>query len=362
MKPSQLLKTVDWTLWIATLLLLTAGITVIFSLTNESDNKIYINQMVFAIVGLILMAVVTFIDYRIWKNLSWMAYLTGILCLILVVIFGSYTFGARRWIDFGIFQFQPAELMKPILIVTLSRYFSNINDFNWKRFIVCLVLIILPVILVLKQPDLGSASVLLVTSFILIAVARIPKIYYVSLTIILLIAIPLAYISLRPYQKQRLTTFVNPASDLSGSGYNVAQSKIAIGSGGIFGRGLGKGSQSQLQFLPVAHADFIFAGLAEATGFIGSVGLLIVSSMLVIRAFQIAKLSQDKFGMYIAFGISVQLIYQMFINAGGNLGIVPVTGIPYPLVSFGGTALVMVLLEIGILESIYLRHKKIRFK
>ena len=189
MKPSQLLKTVDWTLWIATLLLLTAGITVIFSLTNESDNKIYINQMVFAIVGLILMAVVTFIDYRIWKNLSWMAYLTGILCLILVVIFGSYTFGARRWIDFGIFQFQPAELMKPILIVTLSRYFSNINDFNWKRFIVCLVLIILPVILVLKQPDLGSASVLLVTSFILIAVARIPKIYYVSLTIILLIAI-----------------------------------------------------------------------------------------------------------------------------------------------------------------------------
>ena len=362
MKTSQLLKTVDWILWISSLLLLIAGIMVIFSLTKESNEKIYINQIIFASIGLILMATFTFIDYRIWKNFSWLAYFFGIFFLILVYIFGSYTFGARRWIDFGIFQFQPSELMKPILIITLARYFCNINNFNLKRFIVCLILIFLPVFLILKQPDLGSASVLLITSFALLAIAKIPKVFYIALITLSIISAPIGYYFLQPYQKQRLITFINPSSDLSGSGYNIAQSKIAIGSGGIFGRGLGKGSQSQLQFLPVAHTDFIFAGLTEATGFVGSIGLLSVSFILVIRAFQIAKLSQDKFGMYIAFGISTQLIYQIFINAGGNLGIVPVTGIPYPLVSSGGTAMMTILLEIGILESIYLRHKKIRFK
>lgn len=361
MKPSQLLKTVDWTLGLSTLLLLVAGITVIFGLTGESENKIYLNQIVFASIGIVLMAAATFIDYRVWKNVSWLAYFGGIICLILVFIFGSYTFGARRWIDFGVFQFQPSELMKPILIITLARYFSNVSDFSWKRFIVCLLIVSLPVFLIIKQPDLGSASVLMLTSLVLLAVAKIPKIYYISLMVLVLVAFPAAYANLQPYQRQRLTAFANPTSDLAGSGYNVAQSKIAIGSGGIFGRGLGKGSQSQLQFLPVAHADFIFAGLAEATGFVGSIGLLLVSAIVVVRSFQIAKLSQDKFGMYIAFGISVQLMYQIFINAGGNLGIVPVTGIPYPLVSSGGTALVVVLMEIGILESIYLRHKKIRF-
>lgn len=218
-----------------------------------------------------------------------------------------------------------------------------------------------PIGLVLSQPDLGSASVMVVVTGILLLSAHLPKYIIITGIIAAVVMLPIGFQFLAPYQKQRVETFLNPSSDPTGTGYNVVQSKIAIGSGGVFGRGLGEGSQSQLNFLPVAHTDFIFAGVAEATGFVGSVAILLLLALVVVRAVIIARLSQDSFGMYIALGIATIYLYQTFVNAGGNLGLVPVTGIPLPFVSFGGTSMIMAMAALGILQSIYIRHKKIRF-
>jgi rod shape determining protein RodA len=219
----------------------------------------------------------------------------------------------------------------------------------------------LPVILILREPDLGSASVILFVSLILILLAKVPRIVLVVGVILVLIGGPIGYKFIAPYQRDRITNFLNPNADPTGTGYNVLQSKIAIGSGGLTGQGLGEGSQSQLNFLPVAHTDFIFAGTAEATGLIGSVVLLGLLLVIIVRGIMIARLSQDLFGMYLSIGIVSLYLYQMFINAGGNLGLVPVTGIPFPFVSSGGTSIIVAMIGVGLLQSIYIRYKKIRF-
>lgn len=357
----KLIETIDWFLIIAVLILITLGTVIIFSLSGGASGNIGMDQIVFAIIGLIVAGVLTFIDYRTWRSLSAIFYILGIISLIAVLFLGDKTFGATRWIDFGIFQFQPSELMKLILIVSLSTLLSTKKNLSIKDIGIYFGLSLLPISLILMQPDLGSASVLFVISFVLLTVSKIPRIVIISIVALGLISAPIAYQFIAPYQRQRIITFTNPSADPQGTGYNVVQSKIAIGSGGIFGRGIGQGSQSQLNFLPVAHTDFIFAGVAEATGFIGSLTLILIMTLIVYRAILIARLSQDYFGFYIACAIATVFLYQTFVNVGGNLGLMPITGIPLPFVSFGGTAMVVYLTCIGILESIYLRHKKIRF-
>lgn len=357
----QLSKTIDWLLIIAVLLLLGAGIAVIFSLTHGTSSRLYISQIIFAILGCAAAFLLTFIDYRTWKSMSWVMYFIAVCALMAVLVVGSHVYGATRWIDFRFFQFQPSELMKLILVITLARYLAEQTSIGFKQGLVVLCLGGLPIILTLRQPDLGSASVLLVVSLVMLLAARIPKIIIGSTIVLVIIVLAVGFKFMAPYQRQRIEVFLNPNLDPAGTGYNITQSKIAIGSGGIFGRGLGQGSQSQLQFLPVAHTDFIFAGTAEALGFVGSVTMLLLLALVIYRAYIIAQLSQDRFGMYLALGIATLFLYQTFINVGGNLGLVPITGIPLPFVSSGGTAIIMALISVGLLQSIYLRHKKIRF-
>ena len=211
------------------------------------------------------------------------------------------------------------------------------------------------------QPDLGSASVVFIITLVLLAFSPLKKIYLVVALAVMIALTPVAWHYLEPYQKHRIEAFMNPKIDPQGTGYNVSQSKIAIGSGGIWGTGLGKGSQSQLNFLPVAHTDFIFAGTAEATGFVGSIFLFLLLAYLVLRVINVAKIAKDDFGMYLALGIGIMFLFQILVNVGMNLGIMPVTGIPLPFVSYGGSAMLLNMACIGILQSIFLRHRKISF-
>jgi rod shape determining protein RodA len=352
----------DWFLAIIPVILITLGIVIIYSITYTTGPKLTILQSIYAFVGLGLVVVFSLTDYRIFKGLSGILYVFGILLLILVLFLGTKTFGARRWIDFGVFQLQPSEIFKLILIIVLAKFFSDKEEIRIKDYLYILILIGIPIFLVLSQPDFGTATIfLIITGGILIG-SNIKKIYLWISAGAALLAIPLVWHFLKDYQKLRIYTFLNPARDPFGAGYNVLQSTIAVGSGGIFGRGLGHGPQSQLNFLPVAHTDFIFAGVAESIGFVGASLLILIIIILVIRIIRVASLSKDSFGRFMAIGIAIMIIFQVFINIGMNLGIMPVTGIPLPFLSFGGSSLLTNLIAIGILQSIYIRHKKISFE
>jgi rod shape determining protein RodA len=356
-------KTIDWILYILPIILTLGGLAVIYSITYYNGKiSLFYSQIIFAIIGFSVMIFLTFWDYRNLKGLAIYLYLIGLALLVAVLFFGKSALGATRWIDLRFFQLQPSELMKAFLIILIARYLSDkIGQVRFRDIIVVGVLTLIPAFLIMRQPDLGTVTVLVVGAISLIFASKLSRKQIFALIGIALISIPILWFSLKDYQKQRVFTFLNPTSDQYGSGYNVFQSTITIGNGGFLGRGLGHGAQSQLNFLPVAHTDFIFAGLAEASGFVGSMILIIIFIVLIIKIIGVAKISKDNFGMMLAVGFAAILFFQMAVNIAMNLGLAPVTGIPLPFVSHGGTSLVLSFAMIGILQSIYLRHKKITF-
>lgn len=357
------LRIFDWSIIVIPLLLLLLGIVVIYTVTFPTVQfDLARSQIIYAVLGLLVALFLTVTDYRNWQSFSYLFYGIGLALLVAVIFIGSKQFGAARWIDLGFFHLQPSELLKLILIIVLARFLSTWNGAMtvW-RLVITLVIAAIPTLLVFRQPDLGTASVLLVITVGMLLFARLPWRWWLTMGLIGAIMLPIGYSQLQDYQKHRITTFLAPESDLAGKGYNVRQATIAIGSGGMFGQGLGQGSQSQLNFLPVAHTDFIFAGLAEATGLVGGLILLGLYIALIARTFRVAELAKDHFGMYLASGIGIMIAFQVFVNIGMNLGVLPVTGIPLPFVSFGGTSLIISMASIGLLESIYARHKKISF-
>jgi len=347
----------DWSLFIVPSLLAIFGIAVIFSITFNTASRIAYDQIIYLILGLVAAVAISFYDYRVLKGLYLVLYIIGVLLLILVLFIGTSTFGATRWINLYIFQLQPSEVFKFVAIIFIAKFFSDWQEIEWRKVVWLIAAILGPMILILLQPDLGTTSVIFVTLLALLFASPIRKLYLILGLAALIALSPLGWHFLKPYQKNRVVAFINPAADPQGAGYNVSQSKIAIGSGGLWGRGLGKGSQSQLNFLPVAHTDFIFAGAAEATGFIGSTFLLGLLLFLMIRILAITRLARDDFGMYLSVGIGTIFLFQALVNIGMNMGIMPVTGIPLPFVSYGGSAQISNFLAIGILQSIYMRHK-----
>lgn len=354
------LRTIDWSLFIVPVFLVAFGVTILLSFSFGGRN-LAISQLVFAAIGLVAMGFLTLLDYRVLRGTSWLLYLLTLGLLVLVVFVGSRIFGAQRWLDLGVFQLQPSELMKLVLMLVVARLLTSTKSLSWRILIAFIVLVGLPLGLILQQPDLGTASVILVVTATMLAHAKTPRVFWALVVIATLVAAPLLWSQFKPYQRDRIYTFLYPSRDPTGVGYNVAQAKIAIGSGGIWGRGLGQGSQSQLNFLPVAHTDFIFAAIAEATGFIGSSVLLSAYTILVWRALSIATQAQDDYGQYVALGIATMFLFQATVNIGMNVGLLPVTGISLPFVSFGGSGMITNFAAIGILQSIYIRHKKIRF-
>lgn len=352
----------DWTIYIIPAILSVFGIVIIYSITyGGTGQHLAQNQIIFTIIGLVLAVLISRIDYRLFKGLYLVLYIAVFVLLLFVLIFGNLVFGASRWIEVGFFRLQPSELFKIVALILTAKLYSDWKQIDYKKVLLSFVLILVPIYFILKQPDLGTASVIFVTFLTVLFISPIKKIYLIVLLAIFIASAPISLKMLKPYQKQRIEAFINPALDPRGSGYNVNQAKIAVGSGGLLGKGLGKGTQSQLNFLPVARTDFIFAGTAEATGFVGATFLIALLTILVIRVFMIAKNAKDAFGMYLAGGIGMMFLFQMLVNVGMNMGIMPVTGIPLPFVSYGGSAMLVNMISIGLLQSIYLRHKKITF-
>lgn len=360
------IKNFDWILILVSVFLFSLGVSVIFSTTsNTSGFSIAFTQIFFGVIGIFLFMFFSLFDYRSLKNYASWAYGFIILLLLVVLIIGRVTNGASSWIDLGFFRLQPSELAKLVLILSLAKFLSE-KGRNMKLlryFFLSLVYAAIPIGLVLMQPDFGTASVIIVIWFGMILASQAKKIHTFLLLSVSLGLLPVIYnFYLKDYQKSRILTFLNPSLDPQGSGYNVIQSTIAVGSGQLFGRGLGHGPQSQLKFLPERYTDFIFSVLAEELGFAGSVLLLVLFFILILRIVRIAKIAPDNFGSLIAVGMAVWILFQSFVNIGMNVSLMPVTGIPLPLISYGGSSTLALFMGLGILQSIALRHKKLDFK
>ncbi len=364
------LRSFDWSFVIIPLVLTVISIATIYTITYVNvGSKLALSQAIYVLVGFGLLAAFTFIDYRHFKSLAAILFGVGILLLLPMLPILSHKiplviceFNSCRWINLGFFRLQTSELFKLITIITLSAYLSQrYGKLTWWHLLIFLAVLAFPALLIMEQPDLGTALVIIFSGTILLVTARFPWIVWMGLLILAIVAAPLGWQRLKPYQKKRIEIFLHPEQDPTKTGYNVRQAEIAVGSGGVIGRGFGQGSQSQLNFLPVAHTDFIFAGYSEATGLVGAVFLLLVFLFLIWRAIRVAEISKDTFGRFLALGIAATIAVQAFINIAMNIRLMPVTGVPLPLVSYGGTSLFVNMIALGILQSIVLRHKKISF-
>ncbi len=357
----QRLRHFDWILLAAVGLLLVLSVTVIFGTTFDGSGgpKDGIQQALFAIVGLSLVVVFGVTDYRVFRRTAGVLYVVMIASLLLVKLIGASALGATRWIDLGFFQFQPSEFAKIVMVIVLAKVFADNQKTvdTGRTFVRSILYVAPPVILVASQPDLGTAMVLVATWLGMAIAAGVPKRFFAWTAGAAAVTLPIAWFGLfHDYQKNRLLTFIDPARDPLGAGYNVKQAQIAVGSGGLWGQALGQGSQSQLNFLPVQHTDFIFAVLAEQLGFVGGLFLLGLIGTVAYRALRIARSARDFFGYQLAIGITTIIVFQTLINVGMNTGIMPVTGIPLPFVSYGGTSVLILLFSVGILQSIAVKR------
>ncbi len=339
---------VDLPLLACLLLLSSFGAAVILSVAPN----LFPTQVFFYLLGLGLYFLFSRIDYRIYKNLSRHFYVLGVLLLILTLILGSESRGATRWIVIGSFQLQFSEILKPIFVLALASFFSEFRGARFTDYLKALFLSLLPMLLVFKQPDLGTAIVYL-SGFALMVFASGASLLFLGASILVaLILAPVGWYFLADYQRTRLLSFIAPNFDPQGASYNALQAVITVGSGMMFGKGLGLGTQSQLAFLPEKHTDFIFATLAEEFGFMGGSILLLVYFFLLWRIFSAVTRSHDLFATLILIGLGTFLLTQVFINAGMNLGILPITGITLPLFSYGGSSILATMVSLGITDNV----------
>ncbi|MCX6811011.1 MAG: rod shape-determining protein RodA [Candidatus Berkelbacteria bacterium] len=370
------LRGLDFPLLITSTLLTFAGIAVIYSLVfAEIDSNLALKQTIFFVVGLTFLILLANFDYRILSGSSWYMYLAIITLLVVVDLFGKTTGGATRWIDLKIFQLQPSEFYKFVSIIFMASFLSRrIGRVRIADIIYMFLMLLPPLFLILIEPDLGTALVIIFSWFVMIIFSKLTAKQYILIFGSLAAVITIFFLSvykitpftplLKDYQRSRVETLIHPSKDTQyvyGNGYNVAQAQITIGSGGVFGRGLSHGSQSQLQFLPKPETDFIFSSYSEAFGLIGDLLLLIAFAYLLIKIIDIAKVAKDNFGYLLAVGVGATFAFQIIVNIAMNIGLAPVTGIPLPFISAGGSSLITSFVLVGILESIYIHHKKITF-
>jgi len=358
----RMLANIDWRIAGTTLALIGVGILTIWSANLGSPSPprqtLYLRQALYAALALLGLLTATFINYRTIARFAYVIFGVVLALLILVSVAGEVGRGAQRWIQVGGWTFQPSEFMKLALIVVLARYFEDHKErLGHPRLLVIPAMVALPpMLLILKQPDLGTAVLLgLLTVSVLLLVGLRVK-HLVFLTAAGATMAPLLWSFLKDYQRRRVLVFLNPELDPSGAGYHIAQSKIAVGSGEFFGKGLKAASQSQLHFLPASQTDFILAVLAEQWGFIGCLVILLLYYVLITRGLEIAGESKDIFGALLAFGIMAMITVQLVVNVGMVVGIMPVVGIPLPLLSYGGSSLVVTCIGIGLVMSVHLRR------
>lgn len=358
----KLLKT-DWILLSATFLLIGISLAVLYSLSTViSDGgglSIFGKQLMYFLIGLCALIFFAFTNYQALKTYSTMIYFATLALLVIVLIFGTDIRGTAGWIGIGSFHIQPVEISKLAMIVFMASFIAQkkMELGEVGRMIASLVLGGVMILLVIKQPDFGSAMVLIGIWGGMTVVSGISKKLMIILAALALAIAAFTWFNLANYQKARISNLFEPGFDPKGSGYNVLQSTIAVGSGGLIGKGIGHGSQSQLNFLPEKHTDFVFATAAEELGLVGSLFVLLLFGVIFYRIYQIAKLAPDNFGYLVAVGMLLMFFLQVLENIGMNIGIMPVTGIPLPLMSYGGSSLITVMAGIGILCNIYAKRE-----
>lgn len=345
-----------------TLMTLTAciGFAMLYSAAGGDFDPWASRQMVRFGIGFVAMIVVALTDIRLWLRYAYAFYFLILALLVAVEIAGFVGMGAQRWISLGIFNVQPSELMKVALVLALARYFhgSSIEEVGRPLYLVPPILMIgVPAILIVRQPDLGTTLMLGLAGIAMFFAAGVRMWKFVLLGVMGLISAPVAWFTLlRDYQKQRILTFINPETDTLGAGYHIIQSKIALGSGGLFGKGFMQGTQSHLNFLPEKQTDFIFTMLAEELGLVGGMVLIGLYTLLLVYGFVISVSSRNHFGRMVGIGVTVTFFLYVFINIAMVMGLIPVVGVPLPLVSYGGTAMLTIMFGFGLLMCVHIHR------
>ena len=363
------LPRVQFDVWmlLSPLCLVLIGMALLFSASFPQDmgaawlSSPPARQGLYAVVGFGLLIIAGRIDYRLLGNFAPFLYGLVLFLLALVFLLGVTAHGSRRWIDLALFPLQPSELAKPIVALALAKYFSEFRDQikSFRVLLGSLALVGLPITMVYLQPDLGTAIVFACMWLGMVVIAGARLLHLALLGVVTAVSAPFIYLFLlRTYMQERLQIFLDPGGDPLGAGYNILQSEISVGSGGLFGKGLLNGTQSQLHFLRVQQTDFIFSVLGEELGFLGAMLVFALFLLLLFRGLRVAALARDDFGRLVATGIVMALLAQIFINVGVNIRLLPVTGIPLPFLSFGGNSLLSIMLSLGILQSVYVHRQR----
>jgi rod shape determining protein RodA len=348
--------------FIITALIFVGGFVMYDASGGRYDAAIFKKQLMYSSVFFVLMLVTSLIDIRFLFNNAYIFYALSLALLLTVNLVGHKAMGATRWLNLGFIRIQPSEILKVSLVLAVARYFhfQSVSTLSSTRVLILpLLLFIIPFVIILKQPDLGTAIVVLILAAILFFVAGVPIKYFLISGVVILLALPLCLNLLHGYQKARLLIFLDPEKDPLGAGYNILQSKIAIGSGGLFGKGSLQSTQAQLDFLPEYHTEFIFSLFAEEYGFVGSVGLIVLFLGLIYIGFRIALRSKQEFGRLVALGLISVFSINVFINLGMVTGMLPVVGIPLPFLSYGGSSMATILISFGILMNIGLNYNTV---
>jgi rod shape determining protein RodA len=350
------LSEIDWIFCLVLTLIAGAGAMMQFSIAGSAWMPWAAPTLIRYTVFFGLMIGLSLVDLRVWFALAYPIYGVGLVLLVLVDLVGHHALGAQRWLQLGPLQIQPSEIMKVGVVLALARFYHGLSgqkaQFSWALAVPAL-LILVPVGLVAKQPDLGTGVLILLTGAVVVVLAGLS--WRVIATGVLggAVLAPLVYFfAMHDYQRERITTFLDPEADPSGAGYHTLQSSIAIGSGGLLGKGYGLGSQSQLNFLPEKQTDFIFATLAEEFGFVGCVSILALYALVIFMALRTAYLSHSHFGRLAAAGITVTFALYVLINGSMVVGMAPVVGVPMPLLSYGGTVMLTVMVGFGLVQSV----------
>lgn len=353
------IRELDWPLLIVTLILCGLGVLQIYSATQGTHwADAWWKQIVWVASGLVMMWIVAMIDYHSLLGRVTLLYGACIGLLILTLVLGNKVFGSTRWIRVAGFTLQTSEFVKIVLVLLIAKQLTEIKteSLEWKDLAKLAGFVVVPMVLVMKEPDLGTSLTYLPVLVAGVLMAGIRWKYLLVITAILVVALPIGYHLLKPYQKDRLVSFIDPDRDPKGTGFQVIQSRIAVGNGGMWGRGAKESSQTHLGFLPVPHTDFIFASFAEEHGFVGVVIALVLYFLLIMQVVQNAQTATDRAGLYVCMGVAALILFHVLVNVGMVVGRMPVTGIPLPLMSSGGSNTWSIFLMLGLVNSVRLRR------
>ncbi|MBI3802359.1 MAG: rod shape-determining protein RodA [Nitrospirae bacterium] len=356
----------DWLLFVVVILILGMGVLSIYSVTfapAAMRTPLYIKQVYWIVLGWVVFLVMAWIDYHEIARFAYPIYAVTVVLLLAVLVMGRSAQGAQRWLSLGFMSIQPSELAKISLLLVSAKYFSDYypkRGLNFRQLLLPGGLVLFPMLLILKQPDLGTALAVSSVFFAMVLVIGFRSKFLIYSSLLSLMMFPFLWQffwnHLKDYQRERLRTFIDPTNDPMGTGYHIIQSKIAVGSGGLFGKGLFGGTQSQLKFLPESHTDFIFSVFSEEWGFVGIVVLFVLFFFLVLWGIEIAYKAKDALGSLLAVGVVGLISFYFLVNVGMTLGVMPVVGVPLPLMSYGGTSMVTTMGLLGLLFNVKLRR------